>query len=184
MSEANMPSTPPVVADGRLDWRLFVIVSLIMVVLTSLFVVELAIQWQDYRSGIRAALAGPVQDHAAALSYSRALDAAIVKTAALFLGYLLVFTGALYVLRTASIGYSIAAKTGSFDGSLQTSSPGLVIITLGVFLVAVTILTRSDVNYEGPMATTVGQEERDSGGPTFEPSPTLPATVPPSERKK
>ena len=89
--------------DPSLDWRLFLVVSLILTAITALFVIGLFVQWRGYNAGLQVALTDPV-DHGAALSYSRGLDAAIIKSSALFLGYLLVFTGALYVLRSATEG--------------------------------------------------------------------------------
>lgn len=180
----EQPPVPSVLSDS-LDWRIFLIVSAIVAILMSLFVLGLMTQWQSYHAGINAALDDPIKDHAAILSYNRALDAAIVKTSALFLGYLLVFTGALYVLRSASVTYRVGMKTEGYEGTLQTSSPGLVIITLGILLIAVTILTRSDINYEAP--STEPPETQDLHGAEWQPAeshPSLPTTTPPSERKK
>lgn len=86
-------------------------------------------------------------DKAAVLTFARALDAAIIKTSGLFLGYVLVFTGALYVLRIATSQYRFNVKSGRHSGTLQTSSPGLVMITLGVFLVALTVSNKTVMNY-------------------------------------
>jgi len=135
--------------DPSLDWRLFLVVSLILTAITALFVIGLFVQWRGYNAGLQVALTDPV-DHGAALSYSRGLDAAIIKSSALFLGYLLVFTGALYVLRSATAAYQLSVKTGTQNGTLQTTSPGLVIITLGVLLITVTIVTKSELNYVPP----------------------------------
>jgi hypothetical protein len=149
---------PSAIAEQSLDWRLFLVVSLILIAITALFVVGLFVQWQGYNAGLQVALTPPV-DHGAALSYSRGLDAAIVKSSALFLGYLLVFTGALYVLRSSTAAYQLSLKTGNQAGTLQTTSPGLVIITLGVLLIVVTILTKSKLDYVPP-APQQQQEQR------------------------
>jgi hypothetical protein len=174
-----------------LDVRLFLVVSVILALLVFLFVVGVTAQWQAYHSGITKALAAPVTDHAAVLSYARALDAAIVETSALFLGYLLVFTGALYVLRIATSHYRLNIKSGKNSGSLQTSSPGLVIITLGVVLIAITILTHSDVQYKAPDTSAGGQvgavgtpdAQSATVSAPVEDQPSLQPTTPPSERK-
>lgn len=60
---------------------------------------------------------------------------------------MLVFTGALYVLRIATSQYRFNVKSGRHSGTLQTSSPGLVMITLGVFLVALTVSNKTVMNY-------------------------------------
>ena len=177
-------TTEPQISEP-LDWRLFAIVTTILAILVTLFVLGAMIQWQGYNEGIKAALSESVKDHAAILSYNRALGAAIVKTSAVFLGYLLVFTGALYVLRITSTTYRLGVGTEHYKGTLQTSSPGLVIITLGIFLIAITILTRSDINYQGSTKA-VPAPLGDSNGRDWQPiesKPTLGGTAPPSERK-
>jgi magnesium-transporting ATPase (P-type) len=184
---AEKPSEPAnsEAPSEMLDWRLFSVVCGILVMLTVLFVFGVWVQWKGYQEGINAALAEGTKDHAAILSYNRALGAAIVKTSALFLGYLLVFTGALYVLRKASAAYRLSTKASGFEGTLQTSSPGLVIITLGVLLIAVTILTKSDVEYTAPswqLLPAPGANESDSQ--PVEQKPSLETTKPPSETEK
>ena len=111
-------------------------------------------QVRSYHEGMTKALNESTVDAAAVLTYARALDAAIVKTSALFLGYVLVFTGALYVLRIAGSHYRLSVQSGQNSGSLETSSPGLVIITLGVFLVAVAILNKTSAEYGQTKQTT------------------------------
>jgi hypothetical protein len=139
-----------VTSADPLDGRLFFVVSIMIGVLTLLFVGGLAAQWQSYHAGIQAALSQPAPDHAAVIAYSRALGAAIMKTSALFLGYLLSFIGALYVLRSATAAYQLHVAGSGHSGHLQTSSPGLVIITLGVVLIAIAIFARTDVSYTAP----------------------------------
>ena len=184
------PASVP--APQVLDWRIFLVVTAILVLLTSLFLWGMKVQWEAYHAGIIAALAPCAKDHAASLSYDRALGAAIVKTSALFLGFLLVFTGALYVLRTASVAYRAGMTAGKFAGTLETHSPGLVIITLGVILISVTILTHSDINYVAPSPAsecnaTSALPQQESHGVDWEPvapQPSVQTTTPPSERRK
>lgn len=140
--------------NESLDSRLFTIVSGILVLLALLCIAGLAVQVRSYHEGMTKALNESTVDAAAVLTYARALDAAIVKTSALFLGYVLVFTGALYVLRIAGSHYRLSVQSGQNSGSLETSSPGLVIITLGVFLVAVAILNKTSAEYGQTKQTT------------------------------
>lgn len=94
-------------------------------------------------------------DHAASLAYARALDLVMIKTLALMLAFITVFLGALYVLRTAGAAYQAAISGGGYSGSLQTSSPGLVMVTLGTAVVAAALLIKGNVNYKAPQATPV-----------------------------
>jgi uncharacterized membrane protein len=140
------PPASPSAHDEPLDQRLFAIVGLILTLLSVLFVVALWTVQKNYNKGMTIAVAQSC--HVAILSYARGLDAAFIKTSALYLGFLLVFTGALYVLRIATAHYRLNVKSGKHSGSLDTSSPGLVIITLGVVLIIVTLMTRSTLDFQ------------------------------------
>jgi hypothetical protein len=151
------PGPPPTL--DLLSTNLFRIVSLILLFVAILLIVGLGIQTYSYFGGLHAATAvqvpnnavrAPVDlvDHAAVIAYARGLGAAFIKTSALFLGFILIFTGTLYVLRTAEAAYQIHVTGGTVQGSLQTTSPGLVIATLGVVLTIVTLMTKSDLDYE------------------------------------
>ncbi len=125
----------------RLDNRLFMVVSSILGVLALLCIAGLAIQISVYSTELNLVKAAEEK-----LTFARALDAAILKTSGLFLGYLLIFTGALYVLRIATSHFRLSLKSGAHSGSFQTSSPGLAMITLGVFLVAIAILHTTTIS--------------------------------------
>jgi hypothetical protein len=179
--------------DEPLDARLFAVVSLILGLLSVLCVGGLFVQVRTYNNLVNDALAAKPVDPSAVLSYARALDAAIIKTSGLFLGYLLVFTGALYVLRIATSHYRLNIKSGRHSGNLQTSSPGLVMLTLGVLLLVVTILNKTSVEYGstrklpvGAAASAQSDDEEDSSGDAqaAESKPTLRSTTPPSEKRK
>lgn len=134
-------------AEVRLDRYIFGIMTLILAFLSILLYQNLIAQRANYRNGITIALEDPI-DHAAALTYARASDAAVMKLSALFLGFLLIFTGALYVLRNATAQYRLRAKGVGHSGGLQTSSPGLVVVTLGVLLVGTALVTVQQIDYK------------------------------------
>jgi hypothetical protein len=158
-----------------LDKKLIWIVSGVLCLLAALMVVCLALQWQKYDTAIGVALGYPiplykaaspaaiaaaaiaaaangsdVPDHAAALTYAQALDEAIIKTSALMLAFVVVFLGALYVLRTSTAQYHLSVTGKETSGTLETSSPGLVMVTLGLVIVAVAVLHRTDISYQAP----------------------------------
>ncbi len=147
--------TPESMPTDPISRRLFILVCLIVIFVASLLIFGLAIQWRAYAAGLNAAapqagnhLSTGDVDHAAVITYARGLGAAVNKTSALFLGFMLVFTGALYVLRSAQAAFSLSATKGEMSGVLETTSPGLVIVTLGVILTMATIMTKSDLDYE------------------------------------
>lgn len=80
--------------------------------------------------------------------FSRALEAAHIKTAAVILGTLIVCLGALVVVYGVEASYQITVNTSvaANPSTLTTSSPGLVLITLGVLVIVVAQLTQSDFN--------------------------------------
>jgi uncharacterized membrane protein len=138
---------PRTAVDAELDKFILTILGMIILLLGILLIYSLTTQWAHYYQGMNVALSGPVVDHSAALTYARASDAAGIKLTATFLGFLLIFTGALYVLRHAKTEYQAGASKGDMSANLRTSSPGLVVVTLGVVLVGLAILTKPDVGY-------------------------------------
>lgn len=132
----------------RLDVAIFAAVAVILLALLVLLAFNLIFQYLNYRDGVRFALADPKYiDHASVLTYSRAWDFAVVKTSALFLSFLLIFTGALYVLRVGETNFELSAEKADFRGSLSLSSPGLIMVTLGVFLTAYVLSNKTYVEY-------------------------------------
>lgn len=135
--------------SNRFDAAIFVTITLVLLALFVLLVSNLVLQYASYNEAIIAALSRSPIDHASVLSYSRAWDFAVVKTSALFLSFLLIFSGALYVLRAGETNFQLTAKNADFRGSLSLNSPGLVMVTLGTFLAAYVISTKSLVEYRG-----------------------------------
>jgi hypothetical protein len=152
-----------------LDRALFIVVTAVILAVMCLCSYSLVIQIRDYESGARAAVQGQGVDHAAVLAYTRALSAAVVKTSAVFLGFLLVFTGALYVLRkeTAKYGLKFTVKDheSPIAADLAANSPGLVMITLGVVLLTAALFSQSRLDYEStPLPVPAGGKERPLNG--------------------
>jgi hypothetical protein len=137
--------------DHRMTAIEMVIVITLVVVIVSLVTasfVGITFQQRNYRSGIAASLHAPV-NHAAIIAYGRAFDFALVRTAIVFTGFMLAFIGAMYVLRSANeIKYGL--EFSDKKGVLQTTSPGLVMITLGSAIVIAVLITHNELNYNAP----------------------------------
>ena len=151
MALTPLPAPEPVAptarshADRKLDARLFGVVVLMITVMMIILMLGLAIEAQNYRT----ALSTVAGNNTLIFAYSRAFESALTRVSALFLSFLLVFTGVLFVLRTANIAYDLhlSGTTGEgkgFQAALAATSPGLVIATLGVALVAIVFLKASD----------------------------------------
>jgi hypothetical protein len=74
------------------------------------------------------------------------LEAANIKTAAVIIGTLIVCLGALVVVYGVEASYQVTVNTSisANPSTLMTSSPGLVLITLGVVVIVVAQLTHAD----------------------------------------
>lgn len=174
--------------QGTLLWLLFAVVCVTLAFVMTLLGSSLYLQYKTYNAGVSASLNAPQIDHASVIAYSRALDFAIAKTSAICLGFLLIFVGALYVLRTADTHFGLGVDAATIKASLQTSSPGLVMITLGVVLVGTALINKSDVDYKTAPAADIGGQAYVgvapaplSKSPAIEPStnePSTPSKVP------
>lgn len=64
---------------------------------------------------------------------------AIVRAAALFLSFVLVVLGSLFVLVGIEAAYKVSASRGEAKATLETTSPGLVLATAGALLMAASL---------------------------------------------
>jgi len=109
---------------------------------------SLYVQYDNYHNAIKYELESvtPI-NHASVISYSRAFDFAVAKMIALFSACVLVLIGSLYVLRIGEAEYKLAIGNEKGRGALQTSSPGLVMVTLGAILIVLVLSTKSTIQY-------------------------------------
>lgn len=168
---------------------LFFIVTSMLVIQLVLLIGSLWFQYHNYATGIALAQqsgAGP-ESVSLILVYSRAWDFAVTKTVSLFLGYMVLYTGALYVLRSADTSYELSVTQGSQQSaSLKTSSPGLVLVTLGGALIALVLQSRSEVGLQvhpvtsanGVTETALTSSTASAAGPSPSEPPALPAPAP------
>ena len=155
----------------RLDLAILLAVAVVLFSLLIILASNLSFQYMNYRDGIKFALSDPkYMDHASVLTYSRAWDFAVVKTSALFLSFLLIFTGALYVLRAGETNFELKAENADLKGSLSLSSPGLIMITLGVLLVAYVLSNKTYVEYNRQGLTSIQGVEAKRKSSAIEPS--------------
>jgi len=82
---------------------------------------------------------GSIAESGRALAFARSFDAAVIKTGSIFLAFLLVLLGGLYTFRLGDVLYKLSGEGGSLKGAFETASPGLVMLTLGIVVIAVAI---------------------------------------------
>lgn len=112
----------------------------------------------------------------------------MTKTSALFLGFMVIYTGALYVLRSADTAYELSVGQGTQLGaSLKSSSPGLLLVTIGALLVALVLHSRSEVGFQvsagsaladGATATLSATTSSTASSTAAVTIPAVPATTP------
>ncbi len=150
-SQFNVFKTTPK-TSRFLDLSLFIVNTIFVVCIVSLSIFSLFAQYTNYGGGINSAL--EEENHALVLIYSGAWDFAVVKTSSLFLAFLLVFSGSLYILKTADKKFSFFTDDMARAGQFEISFPGLAMILLGVLLIALTLFYGPTVDYSVPV--TVG----------------------------
>lgn len=136
--------------NENVDKRLFFVVTVLALAIFILLCVNLWLQWSNYNKGIESVVSESFVEHSVLISYSRAMDFAFVKSVTIFLGFILVLVGALYLLRVSETAYQIGMSGGSVNISLQTASPGLVLITLGVITILATTYNKSIISIDAP----------------------------------
>ena len=144
--------------DWRLDRSLFVVVGTVLGLLMVVLFLSLYAQYDNYHDAIMQEFesADPI-NHASIISYSRALDFAVAKMIALFSACTLVLIGSLYVLRIGEAEYKLAVGNEKGKGAFQTSSPGLVMVTLGAVLIVLILNTQSTIEYNSSPDINDGQ---------------------------
>lgn len=138
-------NTPEAVVQRErtaVDVLLVLIVTLLMGFLAYLTLASLRAQILGYERTFTAAIEW--NEPYALLSYVRARDHAMLKSATVFMGFILIFVGCLYVLRTASVPFRLT--TGR--STLLTTSPGLVMVTLGVLLVVLALRWTANISFD------------------------------------
>jgi hypothetical protein len=133
----------------RLTQSIYWTVSAILVFIALILTVNLWVQYGTYRAAVASSLSGlDTRELVGALVFTRAWDFAVVKTCSLFLAFILIFLGALYVLRQGEQGYRARIDSGLMKATLQSSSPGLVLATLGVVLVIAVLFSATTISVE------------------------------------
>lgn len=103
-----------------------------------------------FSSAIQETLNSHPLNHFALTAYTNGMAASYAKMFPIVLSFLLIFAGSVYVLLPVKAVYSGSINHGGATGSFETTSPGLVIVTLGVVLAITAIWHPVSVSYEGP----------------------------------
>ena len=135
-----MLTSPPV-------WAAFLIVLVRLVFVGGMMYWSIGQQMAPEDLGLRTAMNDTPPNHAAAIIYSRVISASVTKTSSLYLAFLLIFLGGSFVLLPIRAAYQAHLEGHEMKGTLTTSSPGLIMISLGVVLAIATMAIKTDVTY-------------------------------------
>ena len=122
-----------------LDRALFAIVVVILLGIALTMAVTYAAQYGQIRE-FTVRYVGPSADPAFALAALEFAQASLLRVANFFLSFVLIFIGALYVLRTAQASYSASVEGAGLKTAISATSPGLILATLGVILIIISTL--------------------------------------------
>lgn len=69
----------------------------------------------------------------------------------MLMGIAVVFVGMFFTIKGLEAGYALDVTDGSKSASLKTASPGLVLCTLGLALIAAAVMHTANLTFETPM---------------------------------
>lgn len=132
---------------SKLEWATFSLVSTMIGFVAIILLLNLLFQYGNYSIGIDVASRESMYNHTAILTYSRAWDFAVVKTSSLFMSFILIFTGAIYVLHKSDAKLDASGEYNGIRGSIQITTPGLILALMGLVIACVAMLVQSRVDF-------------------------------------
>lgn len=174
-SSSNVQSSAGSSQAGPLVWSAFVVMTCVMAITVLGMFWACLQQVEAFSKGIEVAVKEPV-DHAAIAAYTTGISGAFVKTFSILLSFVLIFAGAVYVLLPIRAKYRADAETKAGKGSLETNSPGLVMIVIGALLAGFSVWHPVTVDYTKRVAAQEGVRMGGGGETT--------TFTPPKESKK
>jgi uncharacterized membrane protein len=183
-----MDNATGVSAQGRdikfaVKYYLILDLALLLIVLgVAIFVFRLLnssvhTQISTYTGAADIAAKSPDHGPELVLDFTRAMDAAIVKSTVIFMGFVVTLLGAMYVLRAATATFSLEVKSGDQTSTLNTSSPGLVMVVLGIVAVGLALYSKTDISIQEGHGQAAGSD-------TSPPSPKIVGTAGKSGEKE
>ena len=132
----------------KIDHVIFACTLLLLGFVVGVVLWNVAAQVGHYEAALTQELNSQAPSKVFLISANRALDFVLIRSAALIFGVTLTLLGALYLFKVFDAPFDLSAGgVEKLNLSLKTSSPGLVMITLGVVLVISTVYARSTVSY-------------------------------------
>ncbi len=132
----------------KIDHVIFACTLLLLGFVVGVVLWNVAAQMGHYETALTQELNSQAPSKVFLISANRALDFVLIRSAALIFGVTLTLLGALYLFKVFDTPFDLSAGGAEkLNLSFKTSSPGLVMITLGVVLVISTVYARSTVSY-------------------------------------
>ena len=132
------------------DVAIFTVVVIAIVAMLLFLLANFVEHSSSYKKAIDATSSGDV-NHSALIVFLLSWNFGITRISVIFISFVIILIGALYVLRVAQSEFKASAKVEDrFQISLSTASPGLVMILLGTLLVVSSMYRESRVDYTSP----------------------------------
>ena len=128
-----------------------ILIAIVVVVLSvvSLLLINIESQLRNYDKGIASVLSSSNGiDHAALIGYLRSSDFAVMKISSLFISFLIILIGSLYILKVSESEIYFTAEYANIKTIFSTSSPGLAMVFLGMILVIASLNFTSSIDYK------------------------------------
>jgi hypothetical protein len=156
---ANASTPSDLEKSPGLQWLLAVVSVCILVALVA--IMTWALHWQlrilDLIS--ESLLNRADASGSSLLLYVGIANFAVLKTCALCFAFVLIFLGSMYVLWPGRTPFALEAEQADRKASLKTSSPGLVMIALGVGLTAFVVFYKVNLAMSDPSRPVASTQE-------------------------
>lgn len=178
--EATAPDSAVSANPAAFVWATFATVLAILVFIGVTMYMATSFQLDGLQAAFKQALTST--NHTEAVSYSNAMTAAVTKTCSVFLSFLVVFLGGIYVLMPKRDSFALDVKSHSVSANLASNSPGLIMMTLGIALTIVALMIKSEITIDsGPQQAAASQTEAAAGPASLQQTPSSDYAPPPVE---
>jgi len=127
---------------------LYIVIIIVMILMSLTIYFTLTQSSSQYEKGIDLAANGRVFDSMMILVTCKSMDQSVLQFIAIALGFCIALIGCLFVLSGIQANYKLLLSEKSYRSSLETTSPGLVLITLGLIVVSINLFVKHESTFE------------------------------------
>jgi hypothetical protein len=144
-SAEDIAPSEPKIRTG-LQWLLAAVSICILISVVTIMTWALHWQFQMLDAVSHGMLSRPSEPDSSFLMYVGMANFAVLKTCALAFAFVLIFVGSVYVLWPGQSPFKVSADSPKLKTTLESSSPGLIMIALGVGLTALIVFYKANLS--------------------------------------